>query len=162
MTIKSPQQGYSVAQECGMAAQDGLFLDDATAIQSQSGLKLSDRSELQAREDRERKDRAGWFPMDNSMDELEIRNRAGHLIATCLDESDRQTILTMARSYDAMREALGPCITAISFECERAFNEKDGVALRQLMDARALAISALSLANGSKKEADEEIASYAK
>ncbi len=133
------KEGFSVAQECGTAADtfDGMQAD---AKQSQSGLKLSDRSELQAREDRERKDRDGWF----ARGDYAIGRSVTPGVATCRDTKDRDLILTMARSYDAMREALEKARQSL---LNHGYGTSSPFILR--IDA------ALSLANGSKKEVGE-------
>ncbi len=125
-----------------------MIIDGMDAKQSQSGLKLSDRSELQAREDRERKDRAGWYSDGHN----NIRDGSkGILVAACLRKGDADLILTMARSYDAMREAL-EVVTADFVSAPCTMGEAYGILYREFERRARIAADALSLANGSKKE----------
>ncbi len=118
---------------------------------STSGLKLSDRSELQAREDRERKDRAGWY----GVNDLSIKRSDHTRVCMAMSSKDRDLILTMARSYDAMREALIQCAADfISEPC--TIPQGYAWAATEFMRRMEIARAALSLANGSKKETGEE------
>ncbi len=120
-----------------------MIIDGMDAPQSQSGLKLSDRSELQAREDRERKDRKSWYASGS----YGIVRYDAH-IATCESRETRDLILTMARSYDAMRDILGAAKEKLGlYRAQHSGEYIGGMEYRMLIDAID---AALSLANGSK------------
>lgn len=60
----------------------------------------------QAREDIGRRDRASWYSATHASGGFGIIANDGREVARCGKEADRDTILLMARSHDAMKAAL--------------------------------------------------------
>ncbi len=119
---------------------------------STSGLKLSERTELQMRDELAKKDRAGWFGAGHADGANGIISRLdGREVSRSYRITDRDLILTMARSYDAMREALQTARCQILTLGGDPRADGDAIQFAVLIDIDA----ALSLANGSKSSTDE-------
>lgn len=71
-------------------------------------------TDAEAREKLAAADRNGWFPATHASQGFGILARDGREVCRCQSEKDRDEILRLAHSYDAMKAALGACRAAIA------------------------------------------------
>jgi hypothetical protein len=114
---------------------------------SDSGLdKTNIRTPEQAREEIARADRQGWYPARHGGGDFGVLARDGREVVRAHKEADRDSILMMARSHDAMKAALEAILPFAESAETKALVGDEGC-LWPVEEVRA----ALDLVNGAKR-----------
>ena len=109
-------------------------------VKASSGYVLErGRTESEAKADIAKADRKSWYPGTHASGQSGIISaKDGHEVCRCDRRADRDQIVAMARSHDALREGLSALVDSLSE------NDQDG--LTDLAEPMVAARAALKLA----------------